>query len=414
MVSLDLDFVRSQFPVFSSKEAASWAHLENAGGSYVPRQVVSLLHDFYVESKVQPYWDFTPSVKAGDAMDRSRELLPATFNAGQNEVHFGPSTSQNTYVLAQSLRPMWQEGDEIIVTNQDHEANIGVWRRLEATGINVTEWRVDPETGMLDATEAASLITDRTRLLAMTHASNLAATINPIQELAALIHEVDGILVADGVSYAPHAAIDVQQLDCDVYLYSSYKTYGPHLGLMYTSSRILDLISNQGHFFNEDKPTYRLTPAGPDHASIAACAGVVDYYDDIFSHHFGESGSIPLRERITRVFELFGNHEQEIMTPLVNYIVSRDDFRLIGSHSADHNVRAPTLAFHSRSRSSREIYESLISAGVSCGHGNFYAHRLVEAIGLDADDGVVRLSLVHYNTAEEIARALTVLDEIPA
>ena len=157
-----------------------------------------------------------------------------------------------------------------------------------------------------------------------------------------------------------------------------------------------------------------MTPAGPDHASIAACAGVVDYYDDIFSHHFGESGSIPLRERITRVFELFGNHEQEIMTPLVNYIVSRDDFRLIGSHSADHNVRAPTLAFHSRSRSSREIYESLISAGVSCGHGNFYAHRLVEAIGLDADDGVVRLSLVHYNTAEEIARALNVLDEIPA
>ena len=412
MVNLDLDFVREQFPVFTDTESADWAHLENAGGSYVPNQVISLLNNFFTSSKVQPYWDFGPSIKAGDAMDRALDLIPATFNAGRDEVHFGPSTSQNTYVLAQSLRSSWATGDEIIVTNQDHEANVGAWRRLETSGIKVHEWGVDPETGLLEIGDLEELVNERTRLLAITHASNLAATINPIRELTNMIHDVGGIVVTDGVSYAPHAAIDVKELKCDIYLYSTYKTYGPHAGLMYTSPRVLGAGSNQGHFFNADKPTSRLTPAGPDHAVIAACAGIIDYYEDIFSHHFGGSGPSSLRERICSVFELFGEHEQTIMTPLVEYVASRSDFRLIGSPSTDRMVRAPTIAFHSHSRPSSEIYSSLINAGVSCGHGNFYAHRLVEAVGLDPNDGVVRLSLVHYNTAEEVAKALNVLDGI--
>ena len=131
MVSLDLEFVRSHFPAFTHPDSRQWAHLENAGGSYVPNQVISILQDFYTSSKVQPYWKFGPSAKAGQAMDRAVEVIPATFNASPNEVHFGPSTSQNTYVLANALRPDWDSGDNIIVTNQDHEANIGAWRRLE-------------------------------------------------------------------------------------------------------------------------------------------------------------------------------------------------------------------------------------------------------------------------------------------
>lgn len=412
MVSLDLDFIRAQFPVFANPESSRWAHLENAGGSYVPIQVISILEDFFTTSKVQPYWDFGPSSKAGRAMDRAIELLPATFNAPMDEIHFGPSTSQNTYVLAQALRPSWDPGDEIIVTNQDHEANIGVWRKLEMTGMKVVEWSVDPETGLLDIDEVKKLINRRTRLLAVTHASNLAATINPIRELADLVHAVGGIIVTDGVSFAPHASIDVGELGCDVYLYSAYKTFGPHVGLMYTSPEVLGRATNQGHFFNAEKTSHRLTPAGPDHASIAACAGIIDYYDEVFRHHFGTTDSVGLRERITRVFQLFGEHEQKLMEPLVNYIGSHTDFRLIGSDSADHSVRAPTVAFHSNSRSSREIYSALISASISCGYGNFYAPRLVDAVGLDPEDGVVRLSLVHYNSVEEVARALSILDEL--
>ena len=243
MVSLDVDFVREQFPVFSDRESARWAHLENAGGSYVPHHVISLLNDFFTRSKVQPYWDFDPSVIAGEAMDRAIDLLPATFNATKEEVHFGPSTSQNTYVLAQALRSGWETGDEIIVTNQDHEANIGAWRRLEMTGIRIREWKVDPATGLLEISALEELITERTKLLAVTHASNLAATINPIRSLADRIHALGGVIIVDGVSFAPHAAIDVKELDCDVYLYSTYKTYGPHAGLMYTSPRVLEQVS---------------------------------------------------------------------------------------------------------------------------------------------------------------------------
>ena len=157
MVSLDLDFIRAQFPVFANPESSRWAHLENAGGSYVPSQVISILEDFYTTSKVQPYWDFGPSAKAGKAMDRALELLPATFNARMDEIHFGPSTSQNTYVLAQALQSSWDPGDQIIVTNQDHEANIGAWRRLEMAGMKVIEWSVDPKTGLLDIDEVKKL-----------------------------------------------------------------------------------------------------------------------------------------------------------------------------------------------------------------------------------------------------------------
>ena len=148
--------------------------------------------------------------------------------------------------------------------------------------------------------------------------------------------------------------------------------------------------SNQPRpLFNADKPTYRLTPAGPDHASVAACAGMVDYYEDIYHHHF-QSDSENLRRRLEKVFQLFGEHEEQLMEPLINYILSREDFRLIGTSSTNRTERAPTVAFHSYTKSSEAIYNSLIDAKVSCGHGNFYAHLLTEAVGLNAEDGVVR------------------------
>ena len=180
MTELDLDFVRSQFPAFTDPRLAGWAQLENAGGSYVPRQVIDLLTEFFVSSKVQPYYAGDPSARAGEAMDRAKALLPATLNAEPGEVMLGPSTSQNTYVLAHAIREQLADGDEVIVTNQDHEANIGAWRRMERTGITVKEWQVDPVTGLLDVADLRALLSDRTRLLAVTHASNIAGTVNPV------------------------------------------------------------------------------------------------------------------------------------------------------------------------------------------------------------------------------------------
>ena len=410
MPTLDIDFVRAQFPSFAHPEVGRWAHLENAGGSYCPSQVVDLVTELFAHAKCQPGWDFGPSVAATEAMDRSRTVMAELFNAAPHEIHFGPSTSQNTYVLAKAMRPMWREGDEVIVTNQDHEANSGAWRRLADTGIVVTEWQVDPATGLLDEADLDGLITDRTRLVAVCHASNIAATINPVRAIADRVHAVGGHIVVDGVSYAPHGVVDVAELDCDVYLYSAYKTYGPHVGMMYTRASVLAQLTNQGHYFKKGHPAGYLTPAGPDHAMIGATAGVAEYYDVVAEHHGITAGS--RLDRARALFALFAAHEETLMAPLLDLLVSTDGVSLVGAPDADHKVRAPTIAFHSDRLSSAAIYRALIDAEVSCGHGNFYAHRLMGALGLDEDDGVARLSAVHYNTAEDIARACTVLDGI--
>jgi len=408
---LDLDFVRSQFPAFAHPETGQWAHLENAGGSYVPTQVVSKLTDLFAHFKCQPSWDFGPSVVTTEAMDRSRQVMAELCNAGPHEIHFGPSTSQNTYVLANAMRPLWEDGDEIIVTNQDHEANSGAWRRLADRGIIVREWQVDPNTGLLELDDLRSLLSQRTRLLAVTHASNVAATINPVSDMAELIHAVGGHLVVDGVSFAPHGLIDVKAEGCDVYLYSAYKTYGPHVGMMYTDSDLLVRLANQSHFFKEGEPQAYLTPAGPDHAIIGAMAGIADYYDDLHRHHFGPSSASRF-DRAQELFGMFGTHEEAVIAPLIDLLISASDVHLVGAPVADHQVRAPTVAFHTPRYRSEAIYQALIDAKVSCGYGNFYAHRLIEALGLDVDDGVVRLSAVHYSSPDDVARACEVLDRL--
>ncbi|MEM7287089.1 MAG: aminotransferase class V-fold PLP-dependent enzyme [Actinomycetota bacterium] len=408
MTTFDVEFVRSQFPAFSHPDSADWAHLENAGGSYVPRQVIDRLHHFFTATKVQPYWDFAPSRAAGDAMDEAKRRLPATFNGEAGEVHFGPSTTQNTYVLSHAFRAGMSEGDEVIVTNQDHEANIGSWRRLAETGITVKEWQVDPMTGMLDPADLDALLSDRTALVAVTHASNLAATVNPIPEISAKAHAVGALVVVDGVSYAPHAAIDVQALGCDVYLYSAYKTFGPHVGMMWVAQSVLEGVANQGHYFNESSLGARLVPAGPDHAEIGASAGIMTYYDDVWAHHHDAPPADDVA-LVRGVFDLFTAHEEQLMRPLVDFVAASEDLSLVGTPSTSHADRAPTIAFHSAGRSSQEIYDALIAAKVSCGHGHFYAHRLVSALGLDPEDGVVRISMVHYNTAAEVERAIGVL-----
>jgi cysteine desulfurase family protein (TIGR01976 family) len=412
VAELDLEFVRAQFPAFGDARTAGWAHLENAGGSYVPRQVIDLLTEFFVTSKVQPYYAGEPSRRAGEAMDRAIEAIPATLGAARDEVMLGPSTSANTYVVAHALREQLREGDEVVVTNQDHEANIGSWRRLARTGITVKEWSVDPVTGLLDLADLSELLTERTRLVAVTHASNIAATVNPVRAVADLVHAVGGLVAVDGVSYAPHAAVDVRALDCDFYFYSAYKTFGPHQGVMFVRAEVLDGIANQGHFFNADHPTYRLTPAGPDHAEVAATAGIIDYCTAVYEHHFGSAQAVAPTQVVRGAYDLFAAQEQELMEPVAALLTARDGVRLVGTPSWDHRHRAPTFAFTSARRSSRQVVADLAAAQVSSGSGHFYAYRLLDALGIDLEDGVVRLSMVHYNTRAEVDRALEVLDRV--
>ena len=304
--SLDLDFVRAQFPAFSEPGLEGFAFFENAGGSYACGQAIDALQRYYTRTKVQPYYGFEPSAEAGRQMDRARSRLAQWMNAPVNTVHIGPSTTQNTYVLAQAFRQALKPGDEVIVTNQDHEANIGAWRRLEQAGMVVREWQVNPETAELETAGLQALLNERTRLVAFTHCSNIVGSINPVREWADMVRAAGAVSMVDGVSYAPHGIPDVQSLGVDAYFYSLYKVYGPHQGVMYLSAELNERLPNQGHFFNVDKPLARFLPAGPDHAQIAAVNGVMDYFDAVYEHHFGDDDS-PRQQKVHDLLRGCGN-----------------------------------------------------------------------------------------------------------
>jgi cysteine desulfurase family protein (TIGR01976 family) len=411
-MQIDAGFVRSQFPAFAEESLAGQAFFENAGGSYACGPVVARLDEYYRRLKVQPYYASAASTEAGQWMDASRERLAEYLGVTAPEVHFGPSTSQNSYVLAQAVRRLLKPGDEVIVTNQDHEANSGCWRRLEATGIRVREWQVDPASGALDLQTLDALMSERTRLLTFTHASNIVAHINPVAEISARARRAGVITVVDGVAWAPHGLPDVAALGADVYLFSLYKTYGPHQGLMVVRQDLLPRLNNEGHYFNEHETHKRLVPAGPDHAQVAAARGIAEYFDRLDAHHGGAAAAGGAGARAERVRRLLREAEVPLLARLLDYLSGRRDVRILGPERAAE--RAATVAFVPHKVEPGAAVKALADRGFMAGHGNFYAVRLLRAMGVDPDRGALRLSLVHYNTAAEVSALIDALDEVLA
>ena len=408
MTALDLDFVRSQFPAFASPVLSTHAFFENAGGSYPCRQVVDRLHRFYTDRKVQPYAPYPGAQAGGEEMDEARTRLAAMMGVAREEVSFGPSTSANTYVLAQAVRK-WLSGKglAIVVTDQDHEANSGVWRRLADEGIEVREWRVDPGTGSLSLAGLTPLLADgKVRLVCFPHCSNVVAEINDVAAICDIARAAGARTVVDGVSYAPHGFPDIPALGCDVYLFSAYKTYGPHQGIMVIRKAFGFELPGQAHFFNNDTLYKRLTPAGPDHAQIAACAGMADFVDALAAHH-GVTGDAAARNR--GVHDLMRAQEVAVIAPLLDYLAGRNDLRLIGPREAAR--RAPTVAVD-LGRAAEPLSEELGKRGIACWAGDFYAVRPLAAMGVDLEKGVLRMSAVHYTSAGDVARLIAALDDL--
>lgn len=406
-MALDIDFVRGQFPAFSQPSLEGQAFFENAGGSYPCRQVVDRLHRFYLERKVQPYGPFEASRLGGEEMDEARSRLSALMGVEPQELSFGPSTSQNVYVLAQAFRQWMSPGEAIVVTNQDHEANSGPWRRLADEGIEVREWQIDPETGRLNPEDLEDLLDESVRLVCFPHCSNVVGEINPVIEITAMAHAAGAFVCVDGVSYAPHGVPNVGHMGPDIYLFSAYKTYGPHQGLMVIRKALAGILPNQGHHFNGGSLYKRFTPAGPDHAQVAACAGMADYIDVLHAHH-GGTGTTPA-EVGEFVHNLMRAHEVELLHPLLDAVSGRNDVRLLGPAQAE--GRAPTVALD-LGRPAAPVAAELATKGINCGGDNFYAVRPLEAMGVDPAQGVLRLSFVHYTSAGEVARLIDALNQV--
>lgn len=407
-MALDLKFVRGQFPAFAVPGLSDQAFFENAGGSYACGQVIDRLTRFYRERKVQPYGPYAAAQTGGAEMDEARLRLAAMMGVQTHELSFGPSTTANTYVLAQAFRRGLKAGEAIVVTNQDHEANSGPWRRLADEGIEIREWTIDPDTGHLDLARLKPLLADgKVKLVAFPHCSNVVAEINPVADIVAMAHAAGAATCVDGVSYAPHGVPNVNELGTDIYLFSAYKVYGPHQGIMVIREGLGMSLPNQGHYFNGETLYKRFTPAGPDHAQIAASAGIADYFDALHAHHFQPERDAA--KRAAAVHDLMRAQEIAVCQPLLDYLAARNDIRLIGPRSAE--KRAPTVAI-ALDRPAEPVSESLAKHGVNCWAGDFYAVRPLTAMNVDLNLGVLRMSMTHYTSGEDVRRLISALDKV--
>ena len=410
-ISLDLDFVKAQFPAFKDPLSSKWSFFENAGGSYVPHNVIKHLNNFMTSTKVQPYASYETSNIAGQNMDRATTLFAEMINAQKDEIIIGSSTTINMYVLSNAIKHLLKIGDEIIVTNQDHEANIGAWRKLGSHGVVIKEWQLNPSNGELEIDQLKSLLSNKTKILAVSHCSNIIGSINDLRTICNLVHQYEAYIIGDGVSYAPHGLPDVKDLDIDFYAFSLYKTYGPHLALLYGKKEILNRLPNQNHEFLNDEIPYKLNPGGPNHEELTSLIGIFEYFENLHDHHFNKS-NISVRDKISKVNELISKHEEYIGNLLLDYLTTRNDIRLIGKNKIQNKNRAPTISFITNKMSSKNASEILVKNGIATRNDNFYAWRCLKALGIDTEDGVVRTSMVHYNTEEDVLKLINALDKV--
>ncbi len=410
-IKLDIDYVRSQFPAFKDPLSKDWSFFENAGGSYVPKNVIDKLTEFMISTKVQPYAEYPMSKIAGENMDMATHLFAKMINAKSNEILIGGSTSINLYILSNALKHIINPGDEVIVTNQDHEANISPWRRLKDYGANIVEWKFNSDDHELKISDLDKLINSKTKILAVTHCSNIVGSVNNIKEISDLAHKNNIIVIGDGVSYAPHGFPNVKELDVDFYTFSLYKTYGPHLALLYGKEEILKNLPNQNHEFLKGQYPYTINPGGPNHEELVSLIGIHEYFENLYNHHF-KNKKLNTLEKIDKINNLISLHEETIANPILEYLDKRKDLKLIGKNKIEKKNRAPTISFYSNKKTSKEISNTLHKFKIATRNDNFYAWRCLEHLGVDTNDGVVRLSMIHYNNYNDTENVLKALEKI--
>ena len=402
-MTLDLDFVRHQFPALSSE----WAYMDNAGGSAVLSRVAARISDYLLTTHVQTGASYGPSQEATRRVGEVRKAFATFMNADPGEIVMGPSTTILIRFLSEAMTGKLQPGDEIILTNTDHEANIGPWLKHEARGVVIKFWKCDPETFELDLADLQALITDRTKLVCVTHASNILGTINPIREIADIAHAAGAEVCVDAVAYAPHRAVDVQALGCDYYIFSVYKVFGPHFGVMFGKrDKLLELDNIYHYFFDKSRVPHKIEPGNINYELAWGSIGAVEYVEELGVR----AGASPGRVAIEAGFHQIAEQERVLTAKLMDFLQSRNSVRIIGRASSAIEDRVSTVSFTVGTESSRRIVEAVDDAKVGIRYGDFYAKRIVEEHGLGATDGVVRVSMVHYNTLEEVDRLIAALE----
>lgn len=389
-----LDRIHNGFPV---------AYFDGPGGTQVPRSVVEAMTDYLYHHNANTHWAYPTSEETDAALEQARQTCADLLNASPGEIAFGANMTTLTFHLARALGMQYASGDEIIVTELDHHANVAPWQRLTLErGVAVKIVKLLPETGQLDWDSFEQLITKRTKLVAIGAASNALGTINDVRRVIRMARSIGALVFVDAVHHAPHALIDVQDLDCDFLAMSAYKFYGPHVGVLFGKVTLLDSIDFPKLIPAPDSAPENVETGTQNQEGMVGAGAAVEFLASLAE---GESR----RSRLASAYAALHQRSAELTRKLWYGLESVSGVRLYGP-SPD-LPRTPTVSFTLDGVASTEVARRLATRGLFLSHGDFYAATVIERLGL-GEEGLVRAGCACYTTADEIDRLIQGVSEI--
>jgi cysteine desulfurase family protein (TIGR01976 family) len=400
-----LETIRSLFPALARlHRGRPVAYFDGPGGTQVPSPVVDAMRDYLLHHNANTHWVYPTSVETDAMLSGARQALADFLHASPTEVAFGANMTTLTFHLARALARGWQPGDEVIVTELDHHANVDPWKALaRERGIVVRTVRLEPASGELDWDDLRRAFSSRTRLLAVGAASNALGTVNDVTTAARLAHEAGALLFVDAVHYAAHEVVDVRAFDCDFLACSAYKFYGPHVGVLYGRQRLLDAIDVPKLEPAPDSSPDRVETGTQNHEGIAGAAAAVDVLAS-----FAPAG-LARREALVRTMTALHERGAAQLARLWEGLGSIGGVTRYGPPPG--RPRTSTLSFVLAGRSSEEVARHLADRGVFVSNGDFYAATVVRRLG-HAEDGLVRVGCAAYTTDEEVERVIAGVREL--
>jgi cysteine desulfurase family protein (TIGR01976 family) len=398
-----VDDIRRHFPALERvHHGRPVAYFDGPGGTQVPRAVVEAMAGYLYQHNANTHWSYPSSEETDAALAAARAALADFLGAASDEIAFGANMTTLTFHLGRALGRAWGPGDEVVVTELDHHANVDTWAALERDrGVTLRRVRMDPAAGRLDADDLARAITPRTRLLAIGAASNALGTVSDVRTAVKLVHAAGGLAFVDAVHYAPHELVDVASLDCDFLACSAYKFYGPHVGVLYARRTVLEALDVPKLIPAPDAAPERIETGTLNHEGIVGAGAAVDFLASLVPHS-------PRREALASVFEALHARGARLVARMWHALSSVPGVRLYGPPPGE--PRTPTVAFTVEGVSARAVAEGLARRAVFASDGNFYALTVIERLGLD--DGVVRAGCACYTTEDEVDRLVDGVREI--
>ena len=413
-LALDLTRVRSQFPSLSQTVAGQPAvFLDGPGGTQVPQRVIDAISDYLKNSNANTCGAYATSRRTDAVIAGARAAMADFFACDPDEVVFGPNMTTLTFALSRSLGRELGPGDEILLTHLDHDANISPWRALEERGVTIRFVDVNQEDCTLNMADLALKLNSRTRVVAVGYASNAVGTINDVREIVRLAHQKGALAYIDAVHYAPHGPIDVRALDCDFLVCSSYKFFGPHMGILYGKREHWQRLQPYKLRANTNAVPNRWEWGTLNHECIAGIAACVEYLADL-GRQVDPSVSTR-RAALLAAYSAIQQHERGLVEMLIGGLLALPGLKFYGiSDVAKLDRRCPTVAVRIAGHTPLDLATRLGERGIFTWDGNYYALNLTERLDVEKDGGFLRIGLAHYNTAAEVQRLLQGLREIAA